>query len=275
MLIARQRTKAFTIIELLLVIAIIGVMASLGVTLYEKGLQKRKIEQTALQLKQLVQASMTYYAYNDKWPHENTEQQDYCKTTPTDPFCSSYIPLYKRQDPWGGRYYWKKDPKGNLFDIYTDSYRSSIAQRIRAKLPNATVTAAKQVLVAVPAPGRRSGSFGGFFGGMGTIPGSQFTHPETDGRYWACITDYHCPLGTIPTVFGGINSINAYLYPAYRRIWGITVSSGTNGNNQAERCGPNDKGLKLWLRALFSVQAEAHANITVTYAVKCIPKPIE
>lgn len=60
--------KAFTLIELLIVLVIIGILASIAVPQYEKMMDKAKIAEMKSTLDQLAKAIDIYYMEAGKWP---------------------------------------------------------------------------------------------------------------------------------------------------------------------------------------------------------------
>jgi prepilin-type N-terminal cleavage/methylation domain-containing protein len=60
--------SGLTLIELIFVIAVIAVLGSMGILFYQHRMQDQKIEQTAQQMGQWLQAGMAYYVRNKKWP---------------------------------------------------------------------------------------------------------------------------------------------------------------------------------------------------------------
>jgi prepilin-type N-terminal cleavage/methylation domain-containing protein len=156
-----KTTKGFTLIELLFVIAIIGVLASFGVSMAVKRTENLKIKKTALEIQQLLQAAMSYNVdHKGDWP--DSEQKHTCtnKLKHSDPFYA-YIPAVNpiKNNPWGyGPYCWKVPPnKTGVFYVYTDTPTKEIAQRIAALLPDSQVikragTEAFRVKVGITVP---------------------------------------------------------------------------------------------------------------------------
>ncbi len=157
----RKNYNGFTLIELLFVIAIIGVLASLGVSMAEKKAEEFKIKKAALQVQYVLEAGLSYYADNKKWPLDGYSQRYDTKGFPyannctdaTDTdfrnFCDNYIGSgYKnigpalRNDPWGQQPYswWTLSTGGSYttgrFTVQVKTPNVKIAQRLAALLPS-------------------------------------------------------------------------------------------------------------------------------------------
>ena len=125
----------FTLIELLFVIAIIGVLASLGVSLMQKKTEEFKVKKVALQLQYILQAGLSYYVDNNKWPLWGVT------VTCVGDFCPKYIGQGIKADPWGLDYYYWNDTSDTDFTgrfyVNVKLPNSEIAQRVAAQLPYA------------------------------------------------------------------------------------------------------------------------------------------
>jgi prepilin-type N-terminal cleavage/methylation domain-containing protein len=64
-----QRTKGFTIVELLIVIVVIAILASISVVAYNGVQQRSKNSQTASALQAWVKGLKLYKAQNGQWPN--------------------------------------------------------------------------------------------------------------------------------------------------------------------------------------------------------------
>jgi len=68
--------KAFTLIELLIVIIIIGILATMAVPQYQKMVEKSKLGQAYIKMDALRKAENVYYMQYDKWLDINSPSMD-------------------------------------------------------------------------------------------------------------------------------------------------------------------------------------------------------
>jgi prepilin-type N-terminal cleavage/methylation domain-containing protein len=81
-----------TLIELILVIAVIGVLSTAGILFYQQRMQNQKIEKTVSQMEQWMQAGMAYYVRNKAWPNNAEElMPDYLPngSNSSNPWCNT------------------------------------------------------------------------------------------------------------------------------------------------------------------------------------------
>ncbi len=76
-----KEKKGFTLIELMLVVIIVGTLATLAIPRFSKAAKKAKIAEARSILKQIYQCSMSYYEEHGQWPPVHTfndvSTQDY------------------------------------------------------------------------------------------------------------------------------------------------------------------------------------------------------
>lgn len=138
----KHSQRGFTIIELLLVIALIAAMSVSGIALFQQRTTQLKIEKTALQIQQWLQAAMSYYVDNGAWPTDVSQLlQDANNSTK-----AYYLPLSVANNPWGYAYSIQPIQNNRLIEVtvnvpvFNAGNLLAYAQRIAARLPNATAT---------------------------------------------------------------------------------------------------------------------------------------
>ncbi len=135
-----QQSIGFTLIELLFVIAIIGVLASLGVSMMQKKTENFKVQRTALQIQHILQAGMSWNVDNNgDWP-------DDCGNTNNNAtaFYNNYIGANIINAPWGNPYHWCRTdhyatPQGDRFYVDAKAPDNITAKHIAALLPSADI----------------------------------------------------------------------------------------------------------------------------------------
>jgi len=211
----KHHLTGFTLIEVLFVVAILAVTAALGLDFYQQTAESSKVDNTALQMQQILQAGSTYYiAQGNVWP---------ANADPT--FIKEYVPVFNNaadtpQNPWGDGYSWD-NPSAYLFEVTTIVPSAALADQIAAHLPNAVpqdTTAPYSVKADVAAPGQSSappaaGNGSGFAGG-GTAPG--------DGSSPAI---FDCPTGTTPQLMTSLSSFSVQWIGSGVGAWPIQKMS--------------------------------------------------
>jgi len=130
-----QKTdQGFSLVEILFVIAILSVLASLGISLLQQKNQQLKVEKTALQMQQILQAGMAFKADSteQKWP--NCREPSTEKPTPG---FEKYLPTGLSGNPWGYTYSCGKNGDKETFIVKVQVPNDNIATQIAALLPNA------------------------------------------------------------------------------------------------------------------------------------------
>lgn len=139
--------QAFTLIELLLVIAVLSIIAAMGIMQYRRSFQANRAEKTAISMQHVLEAAMSYYVDKSEWPEALS-----CGDTPaSNDFIQNYLPNGDPATPMGGTYCWQDAGAGDqaqqhrLFwvAIKVPGEAESVqamANRIAAHLPNAITT---------------------------------------------------------------------------------------------------------------------------------------
>ncbi len=123
---ADRRTQGFTLIEILIVVGIIGLLASVLITNLIGRAGQAKVDLTSTQIRQLEQALEMYKLDNGRYPTEEQGLAALVRAPSSDPVPRRYNPggYVKRDsitDPWGVRYEYKKPGTHNAhsFDLYS------------------------------------------------------------------------------------------------------------------------------------------------------------
>lgn len=146
--------RAFTLIELLLVIAVISIIAALSLLGYRRYFEANRIDKVAISMQHMLEAAMAYYVDHNKWPpaHSCGAAND------QDDFVQDYVPNSDVKSYFGGNFCWH-DAGAGVSDVTPGSgrlfwtavnipmlgtERLTVAQRLAARLPNAVTTSTPQ-----------------------------------------------------------------------------------------------------------------------------------
>ncbi len=83
-----KRLLGFTLIEIMLVLAIIAALIYLGTGYYQQQLQNSRVEKTAVQMQQILNAALAFYVANGRWPASTSElvSDNYLPLSPIPPW---------------------------------------------------------------------------------------------------------------------------------------------------------------------------------------------
>ena len=117
----RKKTrKAFTLVELLVVIVIIALLSSLVAPKFFGKLDTAKVKTANTQMQMLSQALDAFRLDVGRYP---TTQEGldilWTKDSPLKNWDGPYLPKPVKEDPWGYPYHYKRPGKnGNPYDLY-------------------------------------------------------------------------------------------------------------------------------------------------------------
>lgn len=138
-------SNAFTLIELLLVIAIISILAAVGVMTYRQSFQTNRVDTVSIEMQHVLEAAMAFYVDTGAWPTE----QPCGSILETNTFVTNYLPNANAMSSLGNQFCWNQagGSTNRLFWVAvevpgnaTDSLAT--ATRIAGHLPNAIITSA-------------------------------------------------------------------------------------------------------------------------------------
>lgn len=148
-----KKNSGYTLIELLLVVAVIAMIAALGVKTYRDKAQSDRINLAALGMQHVLESAMSYNVANKgNWPDQNWKTGDCVVSNAADnPFIQTYLPNQSYQSNFGSHYCWSGNAQDNtptapLFWVAmpvpgSDAPEATdLAKRIAARLPNAIIT---------------------------------------------------------------------------------------------------------------------------------------
>ncbi|MCK4870665.1 MAG: type II secretion system protein [Gammaproteobacteria bacterium] len=229
----KAKQLGFSLIELIFVIAIIGVMASLGVSYYQHRAENTKLQKVAIQMQQYLQAALAYYGDNNCWPSTKT------------PTFSQYLPINATQDPWGGKISGTQR-NTHIFTVTDAAPNNRIAIRVAALLPNAqanktTVLAEVTVPIGNQTPGYSIFVTAGQYSFNSSLP-----------------VNFSCPANYTGQMIAGICEFKTSANGGDHKHVSVGGTCSPQGNN-AWQCTP-------------AIGDNYHiSNISVNYTIFCTP----
>lgn len=124
----RRDQRGFTLVELLVAIAIIGVLAAIILPNAFKAVEKAKISRVVADVRSIKAAGYAYYADAGDWPKAGQDSYDpgsgdeygflyFMKTDGSTGWNGPYLEKPPGTTPWGGHYrYWKSEINGQVRD---------------------------------------------------------------------------------------------------------------------------------------------------------------
>lgn len=94
-----KQNRGATLLEVLLVLVIVSMLVSLGLTYYAQRAQQAKIDKAVMDAQSILSAAMAYWTDNTKWPASLACLQGSGTTDCTVPYLSTTLGT-----PWGGLY---------------------------------------------------------------------------------------------------------------------------------------------------------------------------
>jgi prepilin-type N-terminal cleavage/methylation domain-containing protein len=139
------KQQGYTLIELLLVIAIISMISAFAIVAYRQNTENNRIDQAALEMQQVLEAAISYNVSSSAgaWPNANNALPNCVPPNLNDDFIKIYLPNQNFISNFGSNFCWDKVTNNpSLFWValkmpYTDLNRNyQLANRIAAHLPS-------------------------------------------------------------------------------------------------------------------------------------------
>ncbi len=152
-----QKKQGYTLIEMLLVIAIISILAAAFLLTYRTHAATARVNKASLEVQQVLQAAMTYQVDEGAWP-DATAAPPTC-TPPNltqNKFVQNYLPNQDYVSSFGNNYCWSETKTSNNHTptfwvaLKSPNNDSNFATRVASRLPNAVVTSDPTQTPATP-----------------------------------------------------------------------------------------------------------------------------
>lgn len=145
-----SRMRGFTLLEILLVVAILAVLLVLGIRMLHGQASRSQVEHAGQELQAVMQAAIYYHSVNHGWPDQNSHSS--CMNDEADQkFVQYYLPKdangAEEKTRFGTYYCWQEhtttgsdDENGALFDLYLPvkgARACQLARQIAGTVPNA------------------------------------------------------------------------------------------------------------------------------------------
>ncbi|HEV2613701.1 MAG TPA: prepilin-type N-terminal cleavage/methylation domain-containing protein [Gammaproteobacteria bacterium] len=231
MLNMKMKERGFTLLELLLVLALASILALGALSMYQIQLRNFKVDKTSLQMQQWLQAGMSFYVDCNQWPTDSKQDPNIVEAmmgeAPLTPqecpryanTIRQYMPLNSdKNGPFPNDYSFGPVTSQNsttLFQVSTDigddtPLLETVGKMIAARLPNAASsvdesTQPKKVAVQamINVPGQALNQSGhGFILNMQMVPSTQMSSVKQP-------TQADCPKGLSPILVNAITNFEA------------------------------------------------------------------
>lgn len=161
-----HKQTGFTLIEIMLVLVIISIMLYGSITYIQQRAQTARINRTATQMQQILNAGLAFYVANGTWPTSVAQLQ------------VGYLPAGTIRNPWGQNYFVTSSSAGASGTFATAPPLFYVWTTVTSGTPGGAAAAANAILGNVPLGYTTSSG--------GTPP----TNPASGGS--ACSTGASC-----------------------------------------------------------------------------------
>lgn len=230
------KQAGFTLLELMLVVAIIAAISVIGISAYKQQVQNFQVDKAALQMQQWMEAAVAYRVANGVWPSLPSPAPSGCTsinqmleaTAASNP-CNAPTPVVTYvtpgsidANPWGGAYELTA-PSTSLANFQVSTKLSAglangenLAKNIAARLPNATTSIAGGTTPPYPAYAVTASVGIPSQGGTTPTGGTEVVYVNdqlTNGSFVAYPgpppAPYSCPTGYSYSLHLGLNAFNS------------------------------------------------------------------
>ena len=161
----KYQIAGYTLLEMLLVVAVVGILATLAITQVKKYSDNTRINKVSTQFQHVFEAAMAYQVKNSEhdWPPNFITEGG----VPDKDFIEKYLPNQNYTSAFGHEFFWigKKQDGGNpnklvqvsLFTVYTKitgEKAGATAKQIAGRLPNAVAVKAPPTIRDPLTPGQ-------------------------------------------------------------------------------------------------------------------------
>ena len=220
-----RQNVGFTLLEMLLVLVIVAALLVIGMNYMQQKATAMRIDRTALQMQQILNAGLAYYVSNGKWPCDPGQYGDTnCSLDRLK--ADNYLPNTSILSPWGQVISMgvasagSPSPTGQLanFYVYTKipAINSSavIANVIAGRLPMAYTTRAVTAMPPATTPACSSG-INCYVVTSVTIPGQNLNNASAINfagiyNHGGCVPVPSCPASTTPQIMVAPASVSGF-----------------------------------------------------------------
>lgn len=129
----KKKNRGFTLVELMVVIAIIAVLAGIIIPTAMKGIDKSKVSRAIADVKAVKAAAVEYYADNGSWP---TDTNDFTSADGNDPYIDKWP-----KDPWkNSDFGWDNANKTITVNNVPDSAKDKMNEALGGNYSNGSYT---------------------------------------------------------------------------------------------------------------------------------------
>ena len=117
----KKRSKGFTFLEVIVVVAILILLATIIIVRYKGQVDQAKIDKTTIQLKQIEQALETYYLNNGNYPTQEQGLLALVEKPEDDPIPKKWKKLFDEipKDSWGEEFIYIIPGEHKEYDLFS------------------------------------------------------------------------------------------------------------------------------------------------------------